>query len=163
MTFLGLLVFAVLMLAGWWRAGHKDAVAAMTTLAVPATGSAAYGVDALAELPVCEDRPCRSPAVRTPEARPAHGARSFPSNHAAAAAVALLFVSRRPGAVAAAAALARAASRVWIGVHHPHDAIAGLLLGGAAAPGLMILIRRRARTVARLLTGTRLSPLLAVS
>ncbi|MEU6352428.1 phosphatase PAP2 family protein [Streptomyces sp. NPDC047072] len=162
----GLLVFAVLMVAGWWRARRADASAALFALAAPVTVVAAYGVDAVLKLLVREDRPCRGLAVKTLEACPAPGDWSFPSNHAtvaAASAVALWFVSRRLGAWAAAAALAMAASRVWVGVHYPHDVLAGLLVGAAVAYGLMALIRRQARTVVRLLTGTRLGPLLAVS
>jgi membrane-associated phospholipid phosphatase len=162
----GLLVFALLMVAGWWRARRADAAAAVTALAVPATVVAAYGVDTVLKLLVREDRPCRSLAMKTLEASPAPGDWSFPSTHAtiaAAAAVALLFVSRRLGASAVAAALAMAASRVWVGVHYPHDVLAGLAVGAAVAFGLMTLIRRQARTLAALLTGTRLSPLLAGS
>ncbi|MFC8427753.1 phosphatase PAP2 family protein [Streptomyces sp. NPDC057253] len=162
----GLLVFALFMVAGWWRARRVDATAAVTALAVPATVAAAYGVDAVLKLLVHEQRPCRTLTVTTLEACPAPGDWSFPSNHAAiaaASAVALLFVSRRLGAWAVAAALAMAASRVWVGVHYPHDVLAGLAVGAAVAFGLMTLIRRRAGTVAHLLTGTPLSPLLALS
>lgn len=162
----GLLLFALLMVAGWWRARRVDAPAAIIALAVPATVAAAYGVDAVLKLLVHEQRPCRSLAVKTLEACPAPGDWSFPSNHAAvaaASAVALLFVSRRLGAWAVAAALAMAASRVWVGVHYPHDVLAGVIVGAAVAFGLMTLIRRRAQTVARLLNGTPLNPLVTLS
>ncbi|MFC8672431.1 MULTISPECIES: phosphatase PAP2 family protein [Streptomyces] len=162
----GLVLFAVLTVAGWWRARRVDAAAAVTALAVPLTVVAAYGVNSVIKLLVHENRPCRTLAVKTLESCPAPGDWSFPSNHAAiaaAAAVALLFVSRRLGAWAVAGALAMAASRVWVGVHYPHDVLAGLTVGAAVAFGLMTLVRRRAGAVTRLLTGTPLSPLLAVS
>lgn len=162
----GLAVFALLMVLGWWRARRAGAVAAVTALAVPVTVAAAYGVDALLKLVVREDRPCQSLRVRTLEACPAPGDWSFPSNHAAiaaAAAVALLFVSRRLGAVAAVAALAMAASRVWVGVHYPHDVVTGMAVGGLVALAVMILVRRRAQALVRLMTATPLRPLLPAS
>ncbi|NEC92659.1 phosphatase PAP2 family protein, partial [Streptomyces sp. SID12501] len=116
----GLALFAVLMAVGWWQARRVGAAASMTALAAPFVVVVAYGVDAGLKLLVREDRPCQSLRVATLEACPASGDWSFPSNHAAiaaAAAVALLFVSRRLGTVAAVAAAAMAASRVWVGAH----------------------------------------------
>ena len=69
---------------------------------------------------------------------------SFPSDHsvmAGAAAVGLLLVSRRLGAVAAAAALLMAATRVYVGAHYPHDVVAGLALGAAVAGCGWLLVR----------------------
>ncbi|GHJ30782.1 phosphatase PAP2 family protein [Streptomyces hygroscopicus subsp. sporocinereus] len=160
----GLAVFALLMVLGWWQARRTGAVTAVTALAAPVAVVLAYGVDAVLKLVVREDRPCRSLRVRTLEACPAPGDWSFPSNHAAiaaATAVALVFVSRRLGAVAAVAALAMAASRAWVGVHYPHDVAVGVLVGGLVAFAAMILLRRWARTLARHLSATVLRPLLA--
>ncbi|WP_327318882.1 phosphatase PAP2 family protein [Streptomyces sp. NBC_01235] len=162
----GLALFAALMAVGWWRARHVDAAAAVTALAVPFVVVAAYGVDAVLKLLVREDRPCQSLRVTTLEACPAPGDWSFPSNHAAiaaAAAVALLFVSRRLGAVAAAAALAMAAARVWVGAHYPHDVLAGVVVGALAALLAMSALRRRAEALALRLTASRLRPLVAAS
>lgn len=159
----GLVVFAVLMLVGWWRARRTGAEAAVTALAVPVVVVAAYGIDSLLKSAVRESRPCRSLRVVTLEACPASGDWSFPSNHAtiaAAAAVALFFVSRRLGAVAAVAALAMALSRVWVGVHYPHDVVAGLAVGALLALGAMTLLRRRPESLARRITAGRLRPLL---
>ncbi|CAM5720294.1 phosphatase PAP2 family protein [Streptomyces canarius] len=151
----GLAVFAVLMALGWWRARRAGAAAAMTALAVPVVVLLAYGVDAVLKLLVREDRPCRGLPVRALEACPAQGDWSFPSNHAAiaaAAAVALLFVSRRLGAVACVAAIAMAASRVWVGVHYPHDVLVGLVLGGLVALASLLVLTRRLTELARRLT-----------
>ncbi|WP_442811482.1 phosphatase PAP2 family protein [Streptomyces sp. NBC_01288] len=159
----GLVVFAVLMVMGWWRARRVGAEAAVTALAVPVVVVAAYGIDSLLKSAVRESRPCRSLHVVTLEACPAPGDWSFPSNHAtiaAAAAVALFFVSRRLGAVAAVAALAMAASRVWVGVHYPHDVVAGVVVGALLALGAMTLLRRRPQSLTRRITATRLRPLL---
>ncbi|MBP5898065.1 phosphatase PAP2 family protein [Streptomyces scabiei] len=159
----GLALFAVLMTIGWWRARRLGATASVTALAVPVVVVVAYGVDAALKLLVREDRPCQSLRVATLEACPAPGDWSFPSNHAAiaaAAAVALFFVSRRLGAVAAVAACAMAASRLWVGAHYPHDVVAGVVVGALTAWLVMWALRRRAEAVAVRLTATRLGPLL---
>lgn len=159
----GLVVFAVLMVVGWWRGRRVGAEAAVTALAVPVVVVAAYGIDSLLKAAVRENRPCQSLRVATLEACPASGDWSFPSNHAtiaAAAAVALFFVSRRLGAVAAVAALAMAVSRVWVGVHYPHDVVAGVVIGTLLAFGAMVLLKPRPESLVRRITATRLRPLL---
>jgi len=162
----GLALFAVLMAVGWWQARRVSAAASVTALAVPFVVVLVYGVDAALKLLVREDRPCQSLRVATLEACPAYGDWSFPSNHAAvaaAAAVALLFVSRRLGTVAAVAAGAMAVSRVWVGAHYPHDVVAGVAVGALAALLAMSALRRRAEGLALRLTATRLRPLLVVA
>ncbi|MGW2641852.1 phosphatase PAP2 family protein [Streptomyces sp. NPDC001348] len=162
----GLALFAVLMVVGWWRARRAGATASVTALAVPLVVIVAYGVDAALKLLVREDRPCQSLRVVTLEACPARGDWSFPSNHAAiaaAAAIALLFVSRRLGSVAVVAAGAMVASRVWVGAHYPHDVAAGVVVGVLTVLLVMPAVRRRAESLAGRLTGTRLRGLLAES
>ncbi|MFG2602304.1 phosphatase PAP2 family protein [Streptomyces sp. NPDC048514] len=159
----GLALFAVFMVAGWWRARRTGAADAVTALAVPVVVIAAYAVDMGVKLIVREDRPCQSLHARTLEACPAPGDWSFPSNHtalAAAAAVALVFVSRRLGAVAVVAALAMGASRVWVGAHYPHDVLAGAMVGGLVALTTMLVLRHRSETMARRLAAVRLGALL---
>jgi undecaprenyl-diphosphatase len=162
----GLALSAVLLFAGWWRARRVGPVASVTALAAPFVVLLAYGVDSALKLLVREDRPCRSLRVATLEACPAPGDWSFPSNHAAiaaAAAVALLFVSRRLGAVAAVAAGAMALSRVWVGAHYPHDVVAGIVVGALTAPLVMPALRRPAEALAPRLAATRLRPWLVAS
>ncbi|MFE1753319.1 phosphatase PAP2 family protein [Streptomyces anandii] len=159
----GLAVFAVLMAVGWWRARRVGAGAAVTALAVPIVVVVAYLVNALVKLLVHEVRPCRTLHAVTLEACPARTDWSFPSNHAAiaaAAAVALFFVSRRLGAIAAVAAAAMGVSRVWVGAHYPHDVLVGLLVGGLVAFALMRWLARRDGALARRITATRLRALL---
>ncbi|WP_225097669.1 phosphatase PAP2 family protein [Streptomyces sp. CoH27] len=159
----GLAVFALLMLAGWWRARRDGATAAVTALAVPVAVVLAYAVTSVVKPLVAEDRPCRHLALRTLEACPARGDWSFPSNHAAiafAAATALFFVSRRLGVVAALCAGAMAASRVWVGVHYPHDVAVGAALGAAVAFLAMTALKRLPADLPERLSGTRLRPLL---
>ncbi|MDQ1064934.1 phosphatase PAP2 family protein [Streptomyces canus] len=162
----GLAVFAALMAVAWWRARRVGPAAAVTALAVPVIVVAAYGVNDVLKLLVREDRPCQSLRVITLEACPAPGDWSFPSNHtaiAAAAAMALLFVSRRLGAVTAVAACAMAASRVWVGAHYPHDVAAGMIVGALVAALAMVMLRRRPDPLVRWITGTRLRPLVLAS
>ena len=138
----------------------------MTALAVPFVVVTAYAVDAALKLLVREDRPCQSLRVVTLEACPAAGDWSFPSNHAAiaaAAAIALLFVSRRVGSAAAVAAGAMAASRVWVGAHYPHDVAAGVVVGVLTVLLVMPTVRRHAGALAGRLTATRLHGLLVAS
>ncbi|MEU0251785.1 phosphatase PAP2 family protein [Streptomyces sp. NPDC006184] len=162
----GLALFGVLAAVGWWRARRVGPAAAVTALAVPLVVVLAFGVDAVVKLAVREDRPCQSLHVRVLEACPAPGDWSFPSNHAAiaaAAAVSLLFVSRRLGSVGAVAALAMAASRVWVGAHYPHDILAGLAVGGLAGLLMMTVLRRRSEILAGWIVSGRLRPLLVAS
>jgi membrane-associated phospholipid phosphatase len=159
----GLAVFALLMVLGWWWARRDGATAAMTALTVPVAVVVAYGVNSAVKPLVAEDRPCRHLAFRTLEACPARGDWSFPSNHTAvafAAAVALFFVSRRLGAAASVCALAMAASRVWVGVHYPHDVVAGAALGALVGFLAMLVLRRWPAGCAGRLSGTWLRPLL---
>jgi undecaprenyl-diphosphatase len=123
-------------------------------------------VNSVLKLVVREDRPCQSLHVVTLEACPAPGDWSFPSNHtviAAAAAVALFFVSRRIGYVALVAAGAMAVSRVWVGVHYPHDVVAGFLVGALVACLTTIPLTRHSGPLSHRLETTRLRPLLTAS
>ncbi|MCB5909111.1 phosphatase PAP2 family protein [Streptomyces pinistramenti] len=163
-TDVGLAVFAVFMVAAWWRArsgGEADRIA--RALAAPLVVVAAYGVNDVVKSLVDEQRPCQVLHTVTVQACPSLGDWSFPSNHAAiaaAAAVALLQVDRRIGALAAVCALLMGASRVWVGAHYPHDVAAGLVLGAAVAWLLTRLFGRAAPLVTRLHT-TRLRPLVS--
>jgi undecaprenyl-diphosphatase len=135
------------MLCAWWRARPEgDRARMVSVLAVPVVVVAVYLVNDLVKSLVDEQRPCQTLHVAaTVEACPALGDWSFPSNHAAiaaASAVALLLADRRIGLVALPFALLLGASRVWIGVHYPHDVLAGLALGALLAGALMLAVRR---------------------
>jgi membrane-associated phospholipid phosphatase len=162
----GLGLFAVLMAIGWWYARRAGATASLIALAAPFVVVVAYGVNTGLKLLVREDRPCQSLHVTPLEACPAPGDWSFPSNHAAiaaAAAVALLFVSRRLGAVSVIAACAMAASRVWVGAHYPHDVVAGMAVGALVALFAMAALRRSPQALAQRIMATRLRPLLVAT
>lgn len=158
----GLVVFAVLMLVAWWRARQGDAARMATALSVPVAVVVAYAVNDVLKMVFDEQRPCQTLRAVTIEACPAPGDWSFPSNHAAiaaAAAVALLVIDRGLGYLAVPAALFMAASRVWIGVHYPHDVLIGVIVGALVARPLVLHAHRAAPAVERL-RGTKLKPLL---
>ena len=70
---------------------------------------------------------------------------SFPSDHAVmagAAAAGLWLASRMLGAIAAAAAVGMAFSRVYIAAHYPWDVVAGLVFGALVALLGWFLLRR---------------------
>ncbi|WP_055495680.1 phosphatase PAP2 family protein [Streptomyces sp. TP-A0356] len=162
----GLGLFAVLMVVGWWRARRTGSGAALIALVVPLVVVLAFAVNSVLKLMVREDRPCQSLHVSPLEACPAPGDWSFPSNHtaiAAAAAVALFFVSRRIGHTALVAAGAMAASRLWVGAHYPHDVVAGFIVGALVASVTMIPLSRRPEDLAGRLETTPLRPLLRAS
>lgn len=160
----GIGLFAVLMLIVWWQARPADAVRMAMALSVPVTAVVAYLANDAVKSLFDEQRPCRTLHTVTVEACPALGDWSFPSNHAAvagAAAAALLLASRgAAGRLALPLALLMAASRVWTGVHYPHDVLAGLLTGALVGWPLTLAARRAAPTVTRL-RDTRLHPLLS--
>ncbi|MFI6898810.1 phosphatase PAP2 family protein [Streptomyces sp. NPDC050256] len=159
----GLALFALLMLASWWRSRPADPARTAMALCTPLVVVAAYLANDLVKSVFHEQRPCRTLHVVTVEACPAPGDWSFPSNHAAiaaAAATAVWLTGRRIGAVAVAAALLMGASRVWIGAHYPHDVVIGLLTGALVAWPLTVAARRCAPAVVRL-RGSRLRPLVA--
>ncbi|MER5886715.1 phosphatase PAP2 family protein [Streptomyces sp. NPDC001941] len=162
----GLALFALLMLGAWWRARRREPGRAVLALAAPVLTLAAFAADSVLKSLLHETRPCRTLHVATLEACPAPGDWSLPSNHAAlaaAAAVALWFVSARLGAVAGLAALAMAASRVWVGAHYPHDVLAGLTVGALVAASLGLLLSRHAPALSGLLVRSRFQPLVTAA
>lgn len=158
----GLGLFAVLMVAAWWRARRNGGARMVAVLAVPVVVVTVFLANDLVKSLVSEQRPCRTLHVTTTvEACPGLGDWSFPSNHAAiaaASAVALLLADRRLGRIAVPFALALGASRVWIGVHYPHDVLAGLAWGGLLAWALMLGVRHAKLPLHALAVPPRLRP-----
>jgi membrane-associated phospholipid phosphatase len=144
-------LFAVL---AWTRRTDPSALA--RALAAPVVVGAAYVLSELIKSDWQVDRPCR--ALTTIATCPEIGDWSFPSNHATiagAAAVAVLWSSRALGALAVVVALLEAASRVFVGVHYPHDVMAGLLLGAAVAATLPLVSKVITPLIHRARTGSR--------
>ncbi|KJY36963.1 membrane protein [Streptomyces sp. NRRL S-495] len=156
-SLLGLGLFALLMLAAWWRARDGGPAVMARVLASAPVVLLAYVVNSGFKGLVEEVRPCAQLRVRdTLESCPGPGDWSFPSNHtviAFAAAAALFLVDRRIGAVAAVAAVLMGASRVWVGVHYPHDVLVGAVVGVLVAVPLVLAAGRAGPLVAHARTG----------
>ncbi|GGW79820.1 phosphatase PAP2 family protein [Streptomyces griseoloalbus] len=155
----GLLVFVALFVAGWWRARRADTRAFAIAVLAPLATAVAYVCSEVLKSGVTEERPCRAVAGAAPSLAecPPHGDWSFPSNHATiagASALALVLVRRVLVRLTAPLALLTAFSRVFVGVHYPHDVAAGLLLGAVLA---FAVVRLGTRPATRLATALRAS------
>lgn len=152
-TIMGLLTIALIVklalmvvYAGWraWRAGDRGRLAA----AGWAAGGTllCVGCGLLLKQIFHETRPCLAlPDVTTVQACPGPTDYSFPSDHttvAVALAAGLWLIDRRLGAIGAVLAVLEGCSRVYLGMHYPHDVLAGFVLSGAVVLGGWTLVRR---------------------
>ncbi|MGW5558459.1 phosphatase PAP2 family protein [Micromonospora sp. NPDC003944] len=147
-----LLLGALLLMAALSRRSggpHDRALA----LIAPVPALLAYVGSEFFKTMVDEERPCRTIAREIiAGACPASGDWSFPSNHATVAgalAVTTLLLSRRLGLVALPLAALGAFSRVFVGVHYPHDVVAGVLFGALVAVVATPLLARPAAEMLR--------------
>ena len=172
-TTLSLIALGVLLVAAWWLARRdtaSDSGATSTTTTTTTTTTAtfrlvavlvgigaAFAVDTILKVLFDERRPCLTiPHAYTVVACPGPTDYSFPSNHsaiAAALAAGVYLLHRRLGLIAAALAVLEGFSRVYLGMHYPHDVIAGLLVGAAVT----VLVARAVLQLARL-TGSVVGP-----
>ncbi|WP_051940458.1 phosphatase PAP2 family protein [Phaeacidiphilus oryzae] len=164
-TNIGLLVFALLMVLGWWGARKANDPRAMTTaLAAPVAVVFAFAVAEVAKKLVAEVRPCRSvPHAFIVEACPPLNDYAFPSGHsttAAATVAGLYLVSRRLCAVAALFALLEGFTRVYVGAHYPHDVLGAFVLALPVAFAVSALLGRVATPLVGRLSEGVLRPLL---
>ncbi|OKK18617.1 hypothetical protein AMK16_19860 [Streptomyces sp. CB00455] len=142
----GLLVFGVLFAAVWWRARTRPGSRAVAlAVAAPVATALAYVLSEAVKSAVDEERPCRAVAEAAAPLVPCPvpGDWSFPSNHsviAGAAAVGLALAVGRLALLTVPLALLMAFSRVFVGVHYPHDVAIGLLLGGLPAAFVVPLL-----------------------
>ncbi|MGP3954498.1 phosphatase PAP2 family protein [Nonomuraea sp. 3N208] len=138
----GLFVFAALFAVAALRAWRAPARDLALVIAGPAGVVFAYVVSEVIKTFVREDRPCRG-GIATIADCPPPDDWSFPSNHtviAAGAAATLVLAWRSLAWVVFPLAAAMAFSRVFVGVHYPHDVAAGFLLGLALAPLFALLV-----------------------
>lgn len=139
-----LVVLGMLLVRMWWTAiRRQDARGAGGSVLTGLGTVAAYAVSEAVKLVVDEERPCRALragadlVAECPEA----GDWSFPSNHATLAAglaVGLAVLWPRLAAITLPLAGAAALLRVLVGVHYPHDVLAGALLGGTVVAALLL-------------------------
>ena len=149
----GIVVFAVLLLAGWWIARRRaDLTVLAAAVWAPLGALAAVAINQPIVSAIHAPRPYAVLPDIVVLAQPSSDP-SFPSDYAvlAGAGVAGLWVvSGRLGAVAAVAAAVMAFAGVYIGADFAHDVLAGLALGAtlsgfglwATRPILVRLLRR---------------------
>ncbi|MFE7168278.1 phosphatase PAP2 family protein [Streptomyces sp. NPDC057616] len=162
-TNLGLGVFAVLMLIGWWKARRRGTAAMTLALAAPVAVVVAFAAAEVVKKVVAEARPCRSmPHAYLVDACPAPSDYALPSGHAtvgAATVAALFLLDRRLSAIAAVFAVVEGFSRVYVGDHYPHDVLASALLALPIAYGTSLALRRWAAPLVASLDRGALRPL----
>ncbi|MFI7639961.1 phosphatase PAP2 family protein [Nonomuraea sp. NPDC049400] len=155
----GLFLFVALFAVAAFRAWRGPARDLALVIAGPAGVVFAYVVSEVLKTIVREDRPCRG-GITTLVTCPPTDDWSFPSNHsviAAGAAATLVLAWRALAWAVLPLAAVMAFSRVFVGVHYPHDVVAGFLIGLTLAP-LFALLVVGAVTPAVRLARTRLSP-----
>ncbi len=166
-TNLGLGVFAVLMLIGWWNARRRDTTAMTLALAAPVCVVTAFAVAEVAKKLVAEVRPCYSlPHDYFVDACPAPTDYAFPSGHtttAAATVAALFLLDRRLSAIAAIFAVIEGFTRVYVGDHYPHDVLGAAVLALPVAFLTSLALRRWATPLVANLRHGALRPLLATT
>lgn len=128
-----------------WRAVRRGDARQVAGALLGGVGTvAAYAASEALKLAVDEERPCR--ALRGAAVLgecPEPGDWSFPSNHATLAAgiaVGLAVLRPRLAAVTLPLAVAAALLRVVLGVHYPHDVLAGAVLGGGVTAAVLVAL-----------------------
>jgi undecaprenyl-diphosphatase len=157
----GVVLFALLLLAGWWTARQRGAGLPAAAWA-PVGMLLAVAVNQPIVSAVHEARPYTTlPGILVladPSTDP-----SFPSDHATmagAVAAGLLLVSWRLGLLATAAAALMGFARVYIAAHYPFDVLAGFALGAAVTLLGYLIARQPIGAALDRLDRTRLRPLL---
>lgn len=162
----GLVLFAALLLAGWWSARRQaNRVRVAAALWAPLGMLLGLGANQPLSALVGEPRPYATlPDIVVLAQRSLDP--SFPSDHAVmagAVAAGLFLVNRRLGALAALAAVVMAFSRVYIAAHYPQDVVAGLMVGAAVSLAGFWLVRRVLVRLVELAEHTPLRPVLTTA
>ncbi|MHA7664363.1 phosphatase PAP2 family protein [Mycolicibacterium sp. HS_4_1] len=139
----GVLLFVVLLFAGWWLARKStDPMSMVAAVWAPLGVIAALLVYDPIAVSVNETRPCN--ALHDIVVLHCNTDGGFPSIHvviAAAVTAGLSLVDRRLGIAAALAAAVMAFARVYVGAHYPRDVLAGLALGVVVSLAGYVLVR----------------------
>ena len=151
-------VWAILL----WRTRAAPARTMAVALLGPVGVVVAYALSEGAKVLVDEERPCRVfPDVSIVASTcPPTGDWSFPSNHSTingALVVAIMLISWRVGLIMLPFGMLGAFSRVFVGVHYPHDVVVGFLLGAGVTALLVLAL---AGLVTRLVETLRAHPAL---
>ncbi|WP_438388618.1 phosphatase PAP2 family protein [Actinopolyspora saharensis] len=139
-------LFAVVLLLVWWRARKRGAPVMARALLVPVGVVLAYLASEFSKTLLRAPRPCHTfPEFEIPAECPPASDWAFPSNHATVAgavAVGVLLAWPRLGVPTALLSALGACSRVFVGVHYPHDVLVGVLLGGLVAVVVVAALSR---------------------
>ncbi|SDT18598.1 phosphatase PAP2 family protein [Actinopolymorpha singaporensis] len=162
----GVVLFALLLLWGWWTArGTGDLSRMAAALWAPVGMLVAVGLNQPIVHGVDEARPYAAlPHVLVLVSRSTDA--SFPSDHATmagAVTAGLFLVSYRLGLVGLVAALVMAFARVYVGAHYPGDVLAGLAFGAAVVLVGFVVLRRALLWLVEMLARTPLRPLLTAA
>ena len=161
----GVVLFAVLLIAGWWLSRPRSSTGLAATFWAGAAGLLAVAVNQPLVSFFAEARPYAANSSLLVLADRSSDP-SFPSDHAVlvgAIAAVLWFVNRRLGAAATAGALLMAFARVYTAAHYPHDVAGGLVLGAAIGVLGWLALRRPLTALIDRLRRTALRPLLAAA
>jgi undecaprenyl-diphosphatase len=157
----GVVLFAVILLIGWWLARSRGRQAMIAALWAPLGTLLAVAVNQPIVAAIGEARPYTVlPHALTLVAHSTDP--SFPSDHATmagAVAAGVLLVDRRLGAAAWVLAVLMALTRVYVGAHWPLDVAAGLALGAVVALVGYLVLGRLIGWIVDHLARTRLRPL----
>ena len=132
----GIVVFAALLLAGWWIARRRcDVTVLAAAVWAPLGALAAVAINQpIVAVFARAAALCRAAATSWcwPTAAAIRHSRLI-TRFAGAAAAGLWLVNRRLGTLAVLAAVAMAFARVYIGAHYTHDVLVGLGLGATVS------------------------------
>lgn len=122
---------------------RRDAQITAGTMMIGVGTVSAYALSEGLKLLVYQERPCRALADSAAVAPcPELGDWSFPSNHttlAVGAAVGMAVLLPRLSALVLPLGLAAAVLRVAVGVHYPHDVLAGAVLGACFSVAALLM------------------------
>lgn len=121
---------AALTVLSWWRARRPEHLIPLLA------GAVGWVLADLVKEVFQQPRPCRAMPIETIRECAEVSVWSLPSGHstaAAALAVALALQWRRIALLALTIAALEGFTRIFIGVHYPHDVLAGFILGAVLA------------------------------